>query len=92
MEALKMAKDERGIFYFISIIFYFLCNPGTDPFYYNTLWSHLVIEFLETNVVSWGSIVNRDEDFEMVLALRASSFPFYVVIALASNKTIVVQQ
>lgn len=92
MEALKMAKDECGIFYFISIIFYFLCNPGTDPFYYNTLWSHLVIEFLETNVVSWGSIVNRDEDFEMVLALRASSFPFYVVIALASNKTIVVQQ
>ncbi|XP_010928213.1 plant UBX domain-containing protein 10 [Elaeis guineensis] len=89
LEALKIAKDESK---FVFLYLHDPDHPYTAPFCRNTLCSQLVVEFLDTNFVSWGAVANRGEGSEMVAALKAASFPFCAVVAPISGESIAVLQ
>lgn len=89
LEALKIAKDESK---FVFVYFHAPDHPYTALFCRDTLCSQLVVEFLDTNFVSWGAVANRGEGSEMAGALKAASFPFCAVVAPISGESIAVLQ
>ncbi|KAG1363832.1 plant UBX domain-containing protein 10 [Cocos nucifera] len=89
LEALKIAKDESK---FVFLYLHDPDHPYTAPFCRDTLCSQLVVEFLDTNFVSWGAVANRGEGSEMAAALKAASFPFCAVVAPISGESIAVLQ
>ncbi|XP_068643775.1 plant UBX domain-containing protein 10-like [Aristolochia californica] len=88
-EALKIAEEEK------KLLFVYLHSPEhpyTPPFCSETLGSDLVVQFLDSNFVSWGAIPSRGEGLQMTSALRAFSFPFCAVLAPVSGGSIAVLQ
>ncbi|XP_010533463.1 PREDICTED: plant UBX domain-containing protein 10-like [Tarenaya hassleriana] len=81
-EALKMAGEEKKL---VFVYLHDLNHPFTPSFCRETLCSEIVIQFLDVNFVSWGTISNRDEGANLVATLRPGSFPCCVVLTSTGN-------
>lgn len=76
-------------------VFVYLHDPGhpyTEAFCRGTLCSDVVVEFLDTNFVSWGAVSDRGEGSGMAASLQPGSFPFCAIVAPVSSESITVLQ
>ncbi|XP_068636544.1 plant UBX domain-containing protein 10-like [Aristolochia californica] len=88
-EALKIAEEEKK---FLFVYLHSPEHPYTPPFCSETLGSELVVQFLDSNFVSWAAISSGGEGLQMTSALRAASFPFCAVVSPVSSSGIAVLQ
>ncbi|KAG9448892.1 hypothetical protein H6P81_008857 [Aristolochia fimbriata] len=88
-QALKIAEEEKK---FLFVYLHSPEHPYTPLFCSETLGSELVVQFLDTNFVSWGAISSVGEGLQMTSALRATSFPFCAIVAPVSGDSIAVLQ
>ncbi|CAN6182698.1 unnamed protein product [Urochloa humidicola] len=88
-DAMRAARREG------KLLFVYLHEPGhpyTEPFCRRTLCSDVVVEFLDANFVSWGTVAGSGEGPGMVASLQPGSFPFCAVVAPVSEESIAVLQ
>ncbi|GJZ32044.1 plant UBX domain-containing protein 10-like protein [Tanacetum coccineum] len=88
-EVLKMAQDEHK---FVFLYLHSPNHPFTPPFCKDTLCSEVVVQFLDTNFVSWGGVVDRDEGLHLATTLRPTIFPFCAVVARGLDGSLTVAQ
>ncbi|KAJ3677597.1 hypothetical protein LUZ60_003321 [Juncus effusus] len=90
-EALKIASSESK-FLFLYLHSTENTDNFTESFCKLTLCSELVVQFLDSNFVSWGAIENKGEGLDLVSTLKVETFPFCAVVAPVNGDNFVVLQ
>ncbi|KAL3716858.1 hypothetical protein ACJRO7_008437 [Eucalyptus globulus] len=88
-EALKMAEADRK---FLFLYLHAPEHPFTPSFCRETLCSEMVVQFLDSNFVSWGGLADSGEGLQTAMLLHPQSFPFCALIAPAPGDSIAVLQ
>lgn len=88
-EALKIAEADRK---FLFLYLHAPDHPFTPSFCRETLCSEMVVQFLDSNFVSWGGLADSGEGLQTAMLLHPQSFPFCALIAPAPGDSIAVLQ
>jgi FAS-associated factor 2 len=89
MDALRLAGQQ------FKFLFVYLHSPehaNTPSFCVDTLCSEPVVQFVNENFIAWGGNVHSSEGYQMMISLKASTFPFCAVVMGSNNQRIALLQ
>ncbi|XP_047312151.1 plant UBX domain-containing protein 10-like [Impatiens glandulifera] len=91
-EVVTMSEDDHKM---IFVYLHVPDHPSVSSFCRQTLCCEPVVEFLDENLVSWGTIANNNrlgEGYRLASILQPASFPFCAIVSPASADNLTVIQ